>query len=208
MTAAIGLANHHPRVDILSPGPSVGGHCLPVDPLFLEECSDSVHLVDAACRVNDSMPAYVLELLDQALEGLDGRTVTVLGVAYNENVSDTGNSPGLVIADPLDVGLPKGIELNGRAVPLAADGSGHGGPEEGISVRLTDPHVDHDSLDLLLLEAALDGADAGIMAAPHAKYTDLDPARVAALGPRVVVDPFGMLVPEQWAEAGLEVVTY
>jgi UDP-N-acetyl-D-mannosaminuronic acid dehydrogenase len=205
---AIGLANHHPRVDILSPGPGVGGHCLPVDPLFLKEGSDSVHLVEAARRVNDSMPAYVLELLDEALGGLDGRTVAVLGVAYKGNVSDTRNSPGLAIADLLGVALPEGIELHGRAVPLASDGSGHGGPEEGISVRLTDPHVDDDSLDLLSLDTALDGADAAIVAAPHAEYADLDPARVAAHGPRVVVDPFGMLAPERWAEAGVEVVTY
>lgn len=204
----IALANHHPRVDILSPGPGVGGHCLPVDPHFLKEASDSVHLVEAARRVNDSMPEYVLELLEAAVGGLDGKTVAILGVAYKGNVDDARNSPGLAIADRLGVALPEGIELHGRAITLASDGSGRAGPEKGVSVRLTDAHVTDDSLGLVSLDAALDGADAAVIGAPHAEYADLDPARVAELGPRVVVDPFGILVPERWAEAGVEVVTY
>jgi UDP-N-acetyl-D-mannosaminuronic acid dehydrogenase len=206
--AAIGLANHHPRVNILSPGPGVGGHCLPVDPHFLKEDSDSVHLVETARRVNDSMPEYVIELLEGAVGPLEGKTVAVLGVAYKGNVDDARNSPGLAIADLLGVALPEGIELHGRAVTLASDGGGHVTHGEGVTVRLTDPYVTDDSLDLVSLTAALDGADAAVVTSPHAEYADLDPARVAALGPDVVVDPFGILVPERWAEADLEVVTY
>ena len=208
---AIGLANHHPRVNILSPGPGVGGHCLPVDPYFLRERSDSVHLVEAARRVNDSMPDYVLELLAGALGDLDGSTVAVVGVAYKGNVDDARNSPGLAIADRLGATLPEGIELHGRAIPLVSDGGGHADgtvPDEGISVRLTDPHVTDESLGLVPLGDALAGADAAVIGAPHAEYADLDPAWVADLGPRVVVDPFGLLVPERWAEAGVDVVTY
>ncbi|MFC7229545.1 nucleotide sugar dehydrogenase [Salinirubellus salinus] len=206
--AAIGLANHHPRVNILSPGPGVGGHCLPVDPHFLKEASDSVHLVETARRVNDSMPEYVIELLEGTVGSLEGKTVAVLGVAYKGNVDDARNSPGLAIADLLGVALPEGIELHGRAMTLASDGGGTVTHGEGVTVRLTDPYVTDDSLDLVPLTAALDGADAAILASPHAEYADLDPARVAALGPDVVVDPFGILVPERWAEAGIEVVTY
>jgi UDP-N-acetyl-D-mannosaminuronic acid dehydrogenase len=98
---AIALANVHPRVSILQPGPGVGGHCIPVDPLFLGHGSDSLDVMRAARRVNDSMPAYVVELLRERLGALKGHTVAVLGIAYKGNVDDARNSPGVQLVAAL-----------------------------------------------------------------------------------------------------------
>jgi len=65
---AIELANHHPRVSILKPGPGVGGHCIAVDPRFIVQAALKVTpLIQAARRVNDAMPAHVVELVKRAL---------------------------------------------------------------------------------------------------------------------------------------------
>ncbi|MGQ9832978.1 MAG: nucleotide sugar dehydrogenase, partial [Candidatus Villigracilaceae bacterium] len=70
---AISLANRHPRVKILSPGPGVGGHCISVDPWFLVEAApDITPLIQSARHVNDSQPRYVFELVERALGGLRG----------------------------------------------------------------------------------------------------------------------------------------
>jgi len=67
---AIALANLHPRVEILRPGPGVGGHCIGVDPWFLVEAApDSARLIRAARQVNDAQPAYCVELVERASAG-------------------------------------------------------------------------------------------------------------------------------------------
>jgi UDP-N-acetyl-D-mannosaminuronic acid dehydrogenase len=196
---AIELANHHPRVDVLNPGPGVGGHCLPVDPHFFREDSDEVTLIDAARRVNDSMPDYVVDMLSDELGGLSGKRVAVLGVAYKGNVDDCRNSPGLAIARRLSQPIP-------AAVSAATDGGTDG---RDVDVRLHDPYVTDDRVELEPLDEALRGADGAIIAAPHTEYTELDPAWVAdLLADPVLVDPFGVLDVQRWAEGGVRVVGY
>lgn len=191
---AIQLANLHPRVDILNPGPGVGGHCLPVDPLFLKTGSDETALVDCARRVNDRMPSYVVDRLSDTVGTLAGRTVAVLGIAYKGNVSDTRNSPGLSIARELDAAL-----VDRAAV---ADGG-----LEHTGVRLTDPHVTDDIHDLAPLSAALEEADAAVIAAGHDEFAELDPARVGdLLAGSVILDTVDILDADRWGDHGLQVV--
>lgn len=91
----IRLANEHPRVAILSPGPGVGGHCIPVDPHFLSNANPFVtELIQTARRVNERMPDVMVRQLCM-LVPIRGTTptVTLLGAAYKANVDDTRESP-------------------------------------------------------------------------------------------------------------------
>lgn len=191
----IELANNHPRVNILDPGPGVGGHCLPVDPLFLGHGSDETDLVDCAREVNDRMPSYVANQIVDALEGVYDAVVAVLGVTYKGNVSDTRNSPGLAITR----------QLEGRRTPPRSVTDG-GYPN--VDVRIHDPHADAPNLDLLPFDEAIADADVMVIAAGHDEFTRLDPERVGeAIDRRVVVDPIALLEREQWANHGFQIHT-
>lgn len=190
----ITLANNHPRVDILDPGPGVGGHCLPVDPLFFEQWSDETGLIDCARETNDRMPEYVTGRLKEALGTLDGATVAVFGAAYKGNVSDTRNSPGLAIIRLLQA-------EQSAAVPLADGG------QPNVTVRLYDPHVSDDRLDLSPLDEAVTDADAMLIAAGHDEFTRLNPERLGQLlNRRLVVDPLDLLARSRWTRSGFDVV--
>ena len=95
---AISLANRHPRVKILSPGPGVGGHCISVDPwFFVETAPDLTPLIYASRKVNDSQPHYVLDLIQRAMGSLKGRRIAALGLAYKPDVDDLRESPAVEI---------------------------------------------------------------------------------------------------------------
>jgi len=188
---AIDLANGHPRVDLLSPGPGVGGHCLPIDPWFLGVGSDSLDLVPTARRVNEGMSAFVIELLRELLGDLDGAKIAVLGAAYKGNVDDTRKSPGLALAREL---------REGPRTPLAAaDGERPDGPR----VVVHDPHVEDPSIELTDFDTAVSGADALVITADHDEFETLDPR---ALRERMstpnVVDTKQMLRLRRWRDAG------
>ena len=96
--AAIELANHHPRVDILTPGIGVGGHCIPVDPWFLiDACPDASDLLRAARLLNDSMPRRTAEKILRAVDGVAEPRVVCLGATYKPNVGDVRGSPALEV---------------------------------------------------------------------------------------------------------------
>lgn len=95
----IRIANKHPRVNILSPGPGVGGHCISVDPWFLVgDYSQLTKLIFTARQVNDAMPEYVLDRILEIMREVNledlGR-VGLYGLTYKENVDDTRESPTL-----------------------------------------------------------------------------------------------------------------
>ena len=91
---AIALANRHPRVKILNPGPGVGGHCISVDPWFLVEAApDTAQLIRTARTVNDSQPDYVLEFIEKKSGGVADKRITVLGLAYKPMWMTCGNRP-------------------------------------------------------------------------------------------------------------------
>lgn len=88
----IKLANRHPRVNVLNPGPGVGGHCIPIDPWFLVENTQSGELVRKAREINDARPALIAQ---QAIAKLQsGQTkIGILGVAYKADVDDCRETP-------------------------------------------------------------------------------------------------------------------
>lgn len=102
MTQVIELANNHPRVDILNPGIGVGGHCLPIDPWFLNEVDpEHTNLITTARRINDKMPEATARRIRHALSGLDNPRVLALGAAYKPDSHDQRESPANEIVEEL-----------------------------------------------------------------------------------------------------------
>jgi UDP-N-acetyl-D-mannosaminuronic acid dehydrogenase len=180
---AIRLANHHPRVNVLTPGPGVGGHCIAVDPWFLIGAApDLAALIRAARQVNDGMPFHVLERL--ATMVAPPAPIAVLGVTYKAEVDDIRESPALRVAE------------------LAV--------ERGYGVRLCDPHVRSDApglpAPLLGLPQALRDAEAILLLVDHRAFHDLDVDLAASLvsGKRVL-DARNVLDRPRWQSRGFEV---
>ncbi len=102
----IRIANKHPRVNILSPGPGVGGHCISVDPWFLVgDYPGLANIILAARKINDSMPEFVLERVHDIMrerEMTDVSRVGLYGLTYKENVDDTRESPTLQMLESME----------------------------------------------------------------------------------------------------------
>lgn len=99
----IKLANGHPRVNILQPGPGVGGHCIAVDPWFIVQAApEEARIIRTAREINDGKPAWVLDKVRAALTGLPAPAkVACLGLAFKAEVDDLRESPALHIAEEL-----------------------------------------------------------------------------------------------------------
>ena len=94
----IELANHHPRVNILQPGPGVGGHCIAVDPWFIVSAvPEDARLIRTARNVNDDKPGHVMKRIDEATADNAAPTVAMLGLAFKPNIDDLRESPALHI---------------------------------------------------------------------------------------------------------------
>lgn len=94
----IRLANHHPRVNILQPGPGVGGHCIAVDPWFIVNSSPKhARLIRTAREVNDSKPHYVIGRIKEAAAAIENPVVACLGLAFKPDVDDLRESPAMEI---------------------------------------------------------------------------------------------------------------
>lgn len=111
----IRIANKHPRVNILQPGPGVGGHCISVDPWFLVgDYPDLTNLILTARKINDSMPTHVLgRIRDITREHkiTDISKIGIYGLAYKENVDDTRESPTLQLLEKMDEHLAFGVKV-------------------------------------------------------------------------------------------------
>ncbi|MEK9724805.1 MAG: UDP-N-acetyl-D-mannosamine dehydrogenase [Rhodospirillaceae bacterium] len=95
---AIDLANHHPRVNILQPGPGVGGHCIAVDPWFIvDSAPDDTPLIQAARQVNDDKPKRIVAAAKALVAGIDKPTLACLGLAYKADIDDLRESPAVEI---------------------------------------------------------------------------------------------------------------
>lgn len=109
----IRISNHHPRVNILSPGPGVGGHCISVDPWFLVgEYPSLANLIWEARKINDSMPEFVVARISEIMRshGLkDVSRVGFYGLTYKENVDDIRESPTLQLLENLESHLCSGM---------------------------------------------------------------------------------------------------
>ncbi len=101
----IRIANMHPRVNILNPGPGVGGHCISVDPWFLVgDYPETVDIIRTARHVNDTQPSYVLHRIKEVMAAEDINDISrvgLYGLAYKEDVDDTRESPSLRLLELL-----------------------------------------------------------------------------------------------------------
>jgi UDP-N-acetyl-D-mannosaminuronic acid dehydrogenase len=101
------LANHHPRVDILRPGPGVGGHCIAVDPWFIADSAPgAAPLIEAARAVNDGRPGQFAGQIVAAARQRGLRTVACLGLSYKADVGDLRGSPAIEIVSQVAAALP------------------------------------------------------------------------------------------------------
>ena len=111
----IRIANKHPRVNILQPGPGVGGHCISVDPWFLVgDYPDLTNLILTARKTNDSMPTHVLKRIRDIMREhniKDSSKVGLYGLTYKENVDDTRESPTLQLLERMDEHLAFGVKV-------------------------------------------------------------------------------------------------
>lgn len=127
----IALANRHPRVNILQPGPGVGGHCIAVDPWFIvSKTPELARLVKTAREVNDGKPDWVVEKVRAAIadtvhdkpeKSADDLTIAIYGLAFKPDIDDLRESPALEIAHAIALGQPNPlliVEPNIDALPL------------------------------------------------------------------------------------------
>lgn len=161
------IANKHPRVNILKPGPGVGGHCIPVDPWFLVgDYPETASLIRLALQTNASMPEYVLKRAHEAMveHGItDAGKVGIYGLTYKEDVDDVRESPTLQL-------------LEAQAERLC-----------GSPMRVYDPWVEADVVpnQVHSMDEFLDGLDMVIVMIGHSEVK----GRPEAFGGRVLVDP-------------------
>jgi UDP-N-acetyl-D-mannosaminuronic acid dehydrogenase len=187
---AISIANRHPRVNILRPGPGVGGHCIGVDPWFLVEAApDLTHLIRAARQVNDSQPEVVVSLVRRALgmagllpgDSLDGMCIAALGLAYKPDVDDLRESPAIEV-----------VRLLSQA---------------GAVVRAYEPYKIEAQIRGVItaptLESALSEVQLILLLVAHQPLCRLQPERIAELTPaRILVDAVNALPEKPWHSAG------
>ena len=179
---AISLANRHPRVKILSPGPGVGGHCISVDPwFFVETAPELTPLIYNSRKVNDAQPHYVVELVKRALGPLKGKKIAALGLAYKPDVDDLRESPANEVVRLLQ--------------------------EEGAQVKAWEPFKPDANLPGIdmtsSLDAALKDADALLLLVAHSQFKEFNPTEIAKqTSARVLIDTVNCWKKGDWQKAG------
>ena len=146
----IRLANHHPRVNILQPGPGVGGHCIAIDPWFIVDAApEEAKLIRTAREVNDGKPHWVVSKVRESLNGKQNATVALLGLAFKPNVDDLRESPSVKVA---------------RAVK----------DQIQANVIAVEPYITQsDEFSLVPLEDALLKADVVVMLTDHQEFKQI-----------------------------------
>ncbi|MES9683908.1 nucleotide sugar dehydrogenase [Gottfriedia acidiceleris] len=151
----IEMANKHPRVNLHSPGPGVGGHCLAVDPYFIvAKAPESAKIINLARETNVSMPYYVVNNTKELVKNISNPKIAAFGVTYKGNVDDMRESPAMDIIKLLR--------------------------EEGLNVSVHDPHVESDTFELVSAEEALDGAHLALVLTDHDEFKVLDMSLIAS----------------------------
>ncbi|HEY8772372.1 MAG TPA: UDP-N-acetyl-D-mannosamine dehydrogenase [Candidatus Limnocylindria bacterium] len=163
----IALANRHPRVQILEPGPGVGGHCIAVDPWFIvARDPEAARLIRVAREVNDAKTEWVIAHVRAAasdLEGALGRPVRVacLGLAYKPDVDDLRESPAVRVAEALS--------------------------DSGIEVLVCEPNLEsHPRFELRDCQEAIDLADLVVVLVRHRQFAGL------SVGDKPMIDTCGL----------------
>lgn len=117
----ISLANRHPRVNILQPGPGVGGHCIAVDPWFIvDSAPKEARLIQTARIVNDDKPKYVINKVINATKSVDNPIIACMGLAFKPDIDDLRESPSMKIVKFLaqeNIGQLLAVEPNIKQLP-------------------------------------------------------------------------------------------
>ncbi|MDI9652100.1 UDP-N-acetyl-D-mannosamine dehydrogenase [Burkholderia cenocepacia] len=168
----IRLANRHPRVSVLQPGPGVGGHCIAVDPWFIvDSAPEHARLIRTARHVNDDKPHFVVERVRHAASRFREPVIACLGLAFKADIDDLRESPAMKIVETLaeqcDATLLV-VEPNVDALPASLD----------AKARQCDLHT------------ALAEADVIVILVDHAPFRRMDPVRLQT---KVVIDTRGVL---------------
>lgn len=168
----IELANRHPRVNILQPGPGVGGHCIAVDPWFIvDSVPEMARLIRTARTVNDDKPHQVIDRIRRHAKRFKDPVVACLGLSYKANVDDLRESPALEIV-----------------AQLAAERVG--------KVLAVEPHVDalppelagRDGLEFTDVRSALARADIAVLLVDHAAFRSIEAGQLLN---KIVIDTRG-----------------
>lgn len=166
----IELANHHPRVNILQPGPGVGGHCIAVDPWFIVAADpERTRVIRTAREVNDAKPGWVLDKVAKAVAGNDAPVITLLGLAFKPNIDDLRESPARKIAGTVADELPH------------------------ATINIIEPHVDElpkelanrRNVTLAPISTDLEASDCVVLLVDHNAFKALDkPSKPAVIDTR------------------------
>ena len=168
----IGLANRHPRVGILNPGPGVGGHCIPIDPWFIADTAPHLTpLIQAARQVNDGMPKVIADRVIAECKRLDKPVVVCLGLAYKSDVADLRESPAIAVIKHLQ------RRLRGQILVV----------EPFVSTLPADI-ADDGATKLVDLDDGLAAADVVVLLTDHSVFADISPEPLAS---KVVIDSRG-----------------
>ncbi|MET3976974.1 UDP-N-acetyl-D-mannosamine dehydrogenase [Cellulosimicrobium sp. 4261] len=172
----IRLANHHPRVNILQPGPGVGGHCIAVDPWFIVDAvPERARLIRTAREVNDAKPDYVISQVKTYADRFDAPRIAVLGLAFKPDIDDLRESPALAIT-----------------VRLAEEIA-------GATICAVEPHIEElpavlagrPGVELSDLDSAVGEADIVLVLVDHTDFKDADRQRMR-LREKIVIDTRGV----------------
>lgn len=175
----IRLANRHPRVNILQPGPGVGGHCIAVDPWFIVAQNPvQARLIRTAREVNDSKPHWVLDqvkkTLAECLAASDKRaselTIACFGLVFKADIDDLRESPAMEVVGMIaewHQGITLVVEPNIHQLPKTLEGK----------------------VDLVPQDSALQRADVLVMLVDHAQFKALD---IASVQSQRIVDTKGI----------------
>ena len=165
----ISLANRHPRVNILQPGPGVGGHCIAVDPWFIvASASEESRLIRTAREVNDAKPLWVINKIRAKAEKFRSPIIGCLGLTFKANIDDLRESPAMEIVQQIQL-----LKIG--------------------EVMACDPNVAPGKTDFPIypLKDVLNQADIIVLLVDHVEFMDIDPL---FLKDKVVFDTKGIFI--------------
>lgn len=169
----IELANKHPRVNILQPGPGVGGHCIAVDPWFIvDSAPDEARLIRIARTVNDGKPNHIVERVQEKAARFKEPVIACLGLSFKADIDDLRESPAVDIAEMLaegDIGRLMIVEPHIEKLPVSL--------------------MNRPGVELASFQDALQQADIVVLLVNHRLFKDVDRDLLKS---KVVIDTRGM----------------
>lgn len=167
------LANRHPRVNILNPGPGVGGHCIAVDPWFIvDSCPGKANIIKQARVTNDAKPFYVIEKIASAADQFKKPVIACLGLAFKADIDDLRESPAMQIVKILaGMAIGKILVVEPNIIELPK--------------KLDDGTVEYSGLG-----EAIEKANIVVVLVDHKNFKTLSPVHLES---KVVIDTRGIV---------------